>query len=149
MVSKNIDVEKVESELRGTTLRIYWQVFKSNRPVGVREIQRAVGLSSPSTALYHLEKLRELGVLAKDEYGRYSLVEEVKVGVMRSFMRIGRLVMPRFLFYATFFSTGVILYVILSLIASSVPNLMALVFGLSAASVSWYEVSRIWKEKLI
>jgi DNA-binding transcriptional ArsR family regulator len=149
MPSKDIDVEKIESELRGTTLRIYWQVFKSNRPVGVREIQRAVNLSSPSTALYHLEKLRELGLLRKDEYGRYHLIEEIKVGLMRSFMRIGRLVMPRFLFYGTFFLAGVILYTFLSLARSTAPNLMALIFGLSAAAISWYEVTRIWKERLI
>ena len=53
----------VESELKGVTLRVYWHILGSENKenIGVRRIQRELGLSSPSVALHHLEKLRTLG----------------------------------------------------------------------------------------
>ncbi len=141
-------MQRAEAELRGTTLRVYWHVFKSQDSVGVREVQRACGLSSPSTALHHLEKLRELGAVEKDEYGHYHLVEQIKIGTLRLFLKFGRLVLPRYLFYAVFFSAMLALYVIGSLWFSSIPDAMAVIFGLSAAGASLYETIRIWRDKL-
>lgn len=139
----------IESELKGTTLRVYWEVFKSSRPVGVREVQRLIRFSSPSTALYHLEKLRELGVARKDEHGRYSAVEEIRPSEFRMFLRIGRIILPRFVFYAVFFVAAVVLYVVQSLFAGAEINFMALIFGSSAAVVLVYEAIRIWRDKLL
>jgi DNA-binding transcriptional ArsR family regulator len=82
------DARVIESEVKGTTLRVYWEVFKSPRPVGVREVQRLIRFSSPSTALYHLEKLRELGVARKDEHGRYEVVEEIRPSQFRMRKRL-------------------------------------------------------------
>ncbi len=62
------DKEKVlESELKGVTLRVYWHILgvDNKENIGVRQIQRGLGLSSPSVALHHLEKLRTLGLLEK------------------------------------------------------------------------------------
>jgi len=140
--------ERIESELRGTTLRAYWCILRSGRPVGVREVQRLLGLSSPSTALHHLRKLVELGILRKDEYGRYYVAEEVKVGVLRVFTRFGRLILPRYLFYASFFLTALVIYAIQSYLYSSAVDAMALVFGFSGATISVYETLRAWREKL-
>ncbi|HEX9612477.1 MAG TPA: hypothetical protein VGA05_02565, partial [Candidatus Bathyarchaeia archaeon] len=55
----------VESELKGLTLRIYWHILSLNKKetIGIRSIQRALGLSSPSVASHHLEKLKTLGLL--------------------------------------------------------------------------------------
>ena len=44
-------------------------------PVGAREVQRDLGLSSPSVAWHHLEKLRELGLLRKNARGEYTLAK--------------------------------------------------------------------------
>ena len=143
------EFKKAEAELHGTTLRIYWHLFKSNRPVGVRETQRAVGLSSPSTALHHLEKLRELGVARKDEHGRYEIVEQIRPSQFRMFLRIGRIILPRFVFYAVFFAAALLMYVVQSSLTGSETNMMALIFGLSAAVVCVYETVRIWRDKII
>jgi len=140
--------QRAEAELRGTTLRIYWHIFKSQDSVGVREVQRACGLASPSTALHHLEKLRELGVVQKNEYGQYNLVEQVKVGTLRLFLKFGKLVLPRYLFYAVFFSASLALYLLGSMWFSLVPDAMAVLFGLSACLAAIYETARIWREKL-
>ena len=141
-------MRRAEAQVRGTTLRVYWNVFKSEDSVGVREIQRACGLASPSTALHHLEKLRELGVVQKDEYGQYRLMEQVKVGTLRLFLKFGRLVLPRYLFYAVFFSASLVLYILGSFWYSVSLDAMAVLFGLSASAVSIFETVRIWREKL-
>ena len=52
--------EKIESELKGNTLRVYWMLLQSQSAgVGVREVQRQLGFSSPALASYHLNKLAE------------------------------------------------------------------------------------------
>jgi DNA-binding transcriptional ArsR family regulator len=142
------NLRRAEAQVRGTTLRVYWNVFKSEDSVGVREIQRACGLASPSTALHHLEKLRELGVVQKDEFGKYRLMEQVKVGTLRLFLKFGKLVLPRYLFYAVFFSASLVLYILGSFWYSMSLDAMAVLFGLSASAASIFETIRIWREKL-
>src|SRR5438094_6928292 len=58
--SQEVSADRIASELKGNTLRVYWFVMNaSNRSVGVREAQRALNFSSPTLALYHLDKLRD------------------------------------------------------------------------------------------
>jgi DNA-binding transcriptional ArsR family regulator len=143
------DQQAIEAQLKGTTLRVYWEIFKSPKPMGVREVQRLIRFSSPSTALYHLEKLRELGVVRKDEYGHYEPVEEIRPTQFRMFLRIGRVILPRYVFYAVFFVATVVMYVVQSLLLGSEISPMALILGSSAAVVCIYEAVRIWKDKMI
>lgn len=149
MVAGSENARVIESEVKGTTLRVYWEVFKSPRPVGVREVQRLIRFSSPSTALYHLEKLRELGVAQKDEHGRYEIVEQIRPSQFRMFLRIGKIILPRFVFYAVFFVAALLMYVVQSLLTGSETNMMALIFGSGAAVVCVYEAVRIWRDKMI
>ena len=149
MASGREDHRAIEAELKGTTLRVYWEVFKSPKPVGVREVQRLIHFSSPSTALYHLEKLRELGVVRKDEYGHYEPLEEIQPSQFRMFLRIGRVILPRYVFYAVFFVAALVMYIAQSLLAGSDVSVMALIFGFSAALVCTYEAVRIWRDKMI
>ncbi|HYR04427.1 MAG TPA: hypothetical protein VEO75_03480, partial [Nitrososphaerales archaeon] len=51
------DKAKIEYELRGKTLKVYMYILKQGKPVGVREVQRELGFSSPSVAYHHIEKL--------------------------------------------------------------------------------------------
>jgi DNA-binding transcriptional ArsR family regulator len=117
--------------------------------MGVREVQRLIRFSSPSTALYHLEKLRELGVVRKDEYGHYEPVKEIRPTQFRVFLRIGRVILPRYVFYAVFFAATVVMYLVQSLLVGSEISPMALILGSSAAAVCIYEGVRIWKDKMI
>ena len=138
-----------ESEIHGTTLRVYWYLFRNTRAVGVRETQRALSMSSPSTALYHLEKLRELGVAEKDEIGQYYLKEQVQVGTLRMFFKIGRLILPRYLFYALFLTTAVAVYAMEKILQMGTLDPAAVVFGLIGAGVCWYESARLLRERLV
>lgn len=138
-----------ESEIHGTTLRVYWYLFKSSNPVGVRETQRALSMSSPSTALYHLEKLRELGVADKDQMGEYILKEQVQIGTLKMFLKVGHLILPRYLFYAVFLTTAVGVYAVGSALQTGVIEPAAVIFGILGAGVSWYESARLWKERVL
>ena len=138
-----------ESEIHGTTLRVYWYLFKSPQPIGVRETQRALSMSSPSIALYHLEKLRELGVADKDDSGGYSLRQQVQVGSLKAFLKVGHLILPRYLFYAVFLSTAVMVYCIETVVQTGTVDPAAVVLGAVGAGISWYECMRMWKDRVL
>ena len=147
-----ISEAEIESQLKGKTLLVYWFLLKSQEsPVGVREIQRKLGFSSPSVASHHLDKLHSLGVVEKTIQGEYVLSREVKVGVLRSFTRLGRFMIPRYLFYSVWFSTMIVVYLVLCSalygFSGSIHNLVAVIFGFSACAILWYETVRLWKEK--
>jgi DNA-binding MarR family transcriptional regulator len=140
--------EKLAAELKGNTLRVYMYVLKSRGNVGVREAQRALGFSSPTLATYHLDKLAELGLVEK-RYGEYHLVRQVQVGVLKQFIRVGAFLLPRYLFYATMFTTLLSLYTIylVSFERFSFSSIFALLLGALAATTSWYETWKAWRGK--
>jgi DNA-binding transcriptional ArsR family regulator len=138
-----------ESEIHGTTLRVYWFLFKNAGSVGVRETQRALSMSSPSIALYHLEKLRELGVVEKNIQGEYTLKEQVQVGTLKMFLKVGHLILPRYLFYAIFFTTATLAYAAQTMLQGGPVEPVGVIFGATGAGVSWYECARMWKERIL
>ena len=138
--------EKIESILKGNTLRVYWFLLRStNGVVGARETQRALKFSSPALAVYHLDKLAELG-LAEKTNGEYRLVKAVNVGVLKQFVRFGSLMLPRHFLYATMFTTLLIFY-LTQFNRVDFFSLFALVLGLLATGIMWYETLRAWRQK--
>ncbi len=143
-----LDQAQIESELKGKTLLVYWYLLKNSASgVGVREIQRALHFSSPSIAAHHLDKLMTLGLVDKKGTGEYYLTQEVKIGLLRFFTRMGRYLIPRYLFYSIFFSTMLIVYAVFYGHTGSIHNLVALIFGTSAAVILWVETVRLWRQK--
>jgi len=139
--------EKIESLLKGNTLRVYWFLLKSsNGLVGARETQRALKFSSPSLAVYHLDKLAELGLAEKTANGEYRLVKAVNVGVLKQFVRFGALVLPRHFLYATMFTTLLIFY-LTQFNHVDFYSTFALVLGVLATAVMWYETLSAWRQK--
>lgn len=142
------DLTIIESQLKGKTLQVYWYLLRSsNHSAGVREIQRSLSFSSPSIAIHHLEKLQTLGLVTKKVTGEYVLKEEVKVGLLRFFTRVGRFLVPRYLFYSVWLSTILITYLLFYGITSSIHNFFALILGILGCSVLWFETIRLWREK--
>jgi hypothetical protein len=115
--------------------------------VGVREVQRALGFSSPSIAVHHLEKLQDLGLIEKRGTGEYVLEEEVKVGILRFFMHMGRFLVPRYLFYSVLFSTMLSAYFVLCFYSQIVPSFYALTFGFVGVVIFWVETFRLWRAR--
>jgi hypothetical protein len=89
--------DKTEDVLRGTTLEVYRLLLKKGKPLGTREVQRALNLSSPSLAVYHLAKLEDAGLL-KRQNGNY-VIDKV---ILEDTIKISRFLLPRYLFYAIF-----------------------------------------------
>ena len=142
------DLAIIESQLKGKTLQVYWYLLRSsNHSAGVREIQRSLHFSSPSIAVHHLQKLQNLGLVTKKGTGEYVLVEEVKVGLLRFFTRVGRFLVPRYLFYSVWLSTMLITYLLLYGVTGSIHNFFALTFSILGCSVLWFETIRLWREK--
>lgn len=144
------DMAFLESELKGKTLLVYWYLIQQpTHTVGIREVQRALGFSSPSIAVHHLGKLQDLGLVTKKGTGEYVLKEEVKIGILKFFMRMGRFIVPRYLFYSMLFSTMLIAYLALCFLGEVFPSFYAIIFGLSASIVFWFETIRLWRAKPI
>ena len=142
------DLAIIESNLKGKTLLVYWYMLRQpDFKAGVREIQRSLGFSSPSIALHHLNKLIDLGLVEKTKTGEYVLVQEVKVGILGFFARIGRFLIPRYLFYSVFFTTALVLYILLYAQTLCIHNFFALVFGGLASTILWIETFRIMRER--
>ena len=145
---REFDSAFLESALKGKTLLVYWYLLQQpTHTVGVREVQRALGFSSPSIAVHHLEKLQDLGLILKKGTGEYVLEGEVKVGILRFFTRIGRILVPRYLFYSVLFSTMLAVYLALCVLGQITPSFYALMFGLIAVFIFWVEALRLWRAK--
>lgn len=111
----------------------------------MREVQRALHFSSPSVAYHHLEQLRELGLVQKQDIGgHYLLVSEVKIGVLRHYVKLGRLLFPRYFFYAVFSTVFYVAYLLFLVQGFTRENLFIISFGAIVCIVFWYEAYRIW-----
>jgi len=134
--------------LRGKAWKVYWYLLKSGAPQSVREVQHALHFSSPSVANHHLEQLRELGLVEKQELGgHYFLVNEVKIGVLRHYVKLGKLLFPRYFFYAVFSTT--FYFAFLTVLMQGLnwlarENLFIIAFGAAVCVIFWYEAYRMW-----
>jgi predicted DNA-binding transcriptional regulator len=142
------DETKLDYALRGKAWKVYWLLLKSGHPMSVREVQRALRFSSPSVANHHLERLCELGLVQKQDVGgHYSLVSEVKIGVLRHFVKLGKLLFPRYFFYAVFSTTFYIAYLAILMQSFTRENLFIIIFGAVVSAIFWYEALRVWRLK--
>jgi predicted transcriptional regulator of viral defense system len=139
--------KNAEYQLKGKTAQVYMFLIKrTGMPIGVREVQRALGFSSPSIAHYHLEKLVSMGLVKRTERGEYEVVEVIKVGILKNFVRVGRLLMPRYMFYSVLLTTMLFIYILLYPQNFSSHSIIALTFGIISCLILWYETFRVWKE---
>ena len=87
-------------ELEGITLSVYLYAVKKGAPVGPRDVVKGAQLSSPSVAYRHLEKLEDLGLLQKNEFGEYVIKRKARVG---GYVWVGRRMVPKMLAYSIVF----------------------------------------------
>jgi predicted DNA-binding transcriptional regulator len=148
--SRDLDPAFLETSLKGKTLTVYWYLLQQpSHTVGVREVQRALRFSSPSVAVHHLEKLQDMGLILKKGTGEYVLQEEVKVGILRFFTRMGSVLVPRYLFYSVLFSTMLAVYLSFCVLGQIYPSFYAVAFGMIGSIIFWLETIRLWRAKPI
>lgn len=147
MESRN---DQAEDLLQGKTMKIYWYILTHGES-GIREIQRNLKISSPSTVSYHVNKLVDAGYISKLSTDKYSVIEPVKDGIIKLYFRIGRLMIPRMIFYLSFFAICAILYILLmfSRMRFVVFTEDAFFLLLSACGMLFFlfETYRIWSMK--
>jgi predicted DNA-binding transcriptional regulator len=130
-----------DTRLSGSTYKVYRYMLKQGRPVGISDVQKGMGLSSPSVSQYHLKKLVRLGLI-KEEQGGY-LVDKV---VLENVIRIRRVSVPVQTAYVAFF--GVTLFILLVFLRPATINSLyffAVVVNLTAIGVSVYEAAKTLK----
>ena len=143
MVMKNMNNE--DAVLVGKRLKVYRYALKRGKPVGIREVQRALNLSSPTLSSYHLSKLESAGLLRQTNEGY--VVDKV---ILRNFVRLRRLLIPRYLFYSLFFAT--VTFIELVLFKPPVLTreyVFAIVISVTATLSYSYETVRIWLKNKI
>ncbi len=146
-MSAEIEAE-FEYKLKGKAWKVYWLLLKKGRPMSVREVEKALRFSSPSVAQHHLEQLRQIGLVQKEKTGgNYILASEVKIGVLKHFVKLGRLMFPRYFFYAIFSSAFYIAYIMILMQDLTRENLFILSFGAIVTLIFWYEALRFWRLK--
>ena len=95
--------EGADYVLKGTTLRVYRCLYRAGTPMGIHDVQRALSLSSPSVAEYHIKKLVRAG-LAKEGQNGYT-VDKV---VFENVIRIRRTVIPLQTTFVAFFASALV-----------------------------------------
>ncbi len=134
-----------EYALRGKDWNVYWLLLKNGRSMSVREVQKTLRFSSPSVAQHHLEQLRQLGLVKKEEVGgNYSLTSEVKIGVLRHFVKLGRLLVSEVLLLRALLNHFLLFYVFVLMQGFTRENLFILTFGAIVSAIFWFEALRIW-----
>lgn len=58
-----------------STASVFLYLKNQNRPVGVREVQKALNFNNPSTAYWHLNKLRDNGIISQLQDNKYQVQE--------------------------------------------------------------------------
>jgi hypothetical protein len=120
-----INVEP-QDELNASTFQTYVYLVRVGRPAGPRDVMRGANLTSPSVAYRNLQKLMDLGLIIKDDYGNYAVKE--KVG-LKGHVWIGKALVPRYLVFGLVF-VGI-------LIAEMVVLLPHLLVGASVEGGFW------------
>jgi hypothetical protein len=105
-----------EDELNASTFQTYVYLVKAGKPAGPRDVMRGANLSSPSVAYRNLQKLVDLGLVVKNEYGDYVVKE--KIG-FKGHVWVGKSLIPRFIVFGFIF-----LGVLIAEVVILVPHLL-------------------------
>ncbi len=106
-----------QEELNATLFHTYVYLVKAGKPVGPRDLMRGANLSSPSVAYRNLQRLIDLGLVAKDDYGNYIVKQKVS---LKGYVWVGTALVPRFAIFGLIF-----VGVLAAEIAVLIPHLLA------------------------
>lgn len=130
-----------DSALKGTTYKVYRYIVKQSRPVGISDVQKGLGLSSPSVSQYHIRKLLQVGLI-REEQGGY-VIERM---VLENIVRIGRMSFPVQTGYVAFFGVALLItLVLLRPVAVSSSYMFGVLVDVAALAVSIWETRKSLK----
>jgi hypothetical protein len=135
-------------DLHGSTLQIYWYILTQPKKVfSYSEIQKIMGFSSKSSAIYQLEKLCELQILSKTEDG-YVLVSRPKPRALQSYFLIRFLIVPKALIYSIILSVmNLSIFLLIKKDIETLPILIASIPNIGAILLFFGEAVFVWKNR--
>lgn len=71
-------------------------------------------------------------------------MSEVKIGVLRHFVKLGKLLFPRYFFYAVLGTAFYVIYLLFLIQEITRESLFIITFGAIVSAIFWYEAYRIW-----
>lgn len=112
IVMSRVSTEELGREVAGeyNTFRVYLYMLRKKR-ARVRDVQRDLGFSSPRLAAHHLEKLKGLGLVEKENF-HYQVVPK-SFGVLKLFFVLDRWILPKTFFLVVVFLTMTVGFLIL------------------------------------
>ncbi len=136
-------------ELEGITLGVYWYVVRQAKPVGPRDTMKGAHLSSPSVAYRHLQKLEDLGLLQKNEYGEYIVKQKVNVA---GYLWVGKWFISKMFLYALTFAAFLAVELIILGIHFDVEDykfkiFFLLLISITAAAIGLFSVEAYLQRK--
>jgi len=135
-----ISRELMKDELRDTALRVYLLLVSEGRSMSIREVQKALSLSSPGVAYHHLERLTRLGLAVKED-GGYRAIH--RGGLIEGLLIIGSRILPRSTFYLGFSSAMLVAYIIVTMIRLIPLDPMAII---AMAALLVFSIMEFWDQ---
>jgi len=136
-----VPLDAKDMTLNRTTYKVYRYILRQNRPVGISDVQRGLGLSSPSLSQYHVRKLLRLGLIREEQEGYV-----IDKSVLENIIMIGRVLIPTQAGFVAFF--GAALVVMLVFLRPSVLTsqyLFAIAINLAAIIASLWQARKSLK----
>jgi len=131
-------------EIKGNTLRVYLYVLRHG-PCELRDVQRALGLSTPSLASYHLGRRMEAGYVTQSKDGRYTALKDTSTEILFGYTKVGTIIVPQLLFFSLLFTilTGYFAY---RALFDFTYIRYLIVTAAAAVAVLWHETIRLWRK---
>lgn len=132
----------LEREVAGeyNTFRVYLVMLRVGQ-ASARDVAQLVGFSSPALAVHHLEKLKGLKLVNKDQYGVYHVVLR-RFGILKFFFIVRKFIIPKNFFYA--FLYGALAFSSLLMLSGAVRN-VALLFSLLGFGIHLVETIQFYR----
>jgi DNA-binding transcriptional ArsR family regulator len=134
-------------EITGNALRVYLYLI-THGPSELREIQRGLGLSTPSLASYHLSRLVEAGYVAQDRDGRYVAIREASTEILQEYSKVGTTLVPRLLFFSFLFTILVAFFSYQALYSNGF-TIYLVATSITMVALLWYETLRLWRRLVV
>lgn len=129
----------------GKTLDVYLCILTREGGVGVRDIWRELGFSSPSLAQYHVNKLLDLRLIEADFDGKYIVNDQESIEALRSFLLLRGMLIPRLTIYSALLLGLMVSYVSLWPWRGDFRDLATLFIGLFSACAFLFEAVKQYR----
>ena len=129
----------------GKTLDVYLCILTSAGGVGVRDIWRQLGFSSPSLAQYHVNKLLDLRLIEADFDGKYIINDQESIEALRSFLLLRGMLIPRLTIYSALLLGLMVSYLSFWPWRGDFRDLATLFIGLFSAAAFLFEAVKQYR----